>query len=126
MGKGPVMAKRILIVDDDPQLLEELKCSLMDDYEVFTLQDSKEVLDTAVRLRPDVVLLDVGMPGESGLQAACKIMYFSDLNDIEIIVMSGKYRERYEALTQICGFKGFLPKPFCYEELRCKLGKVGG
>lgn len=111
------MAKRVLIVDDDPQLLEELKCSLMDDYEVFTLQSSKEVLATAVRLRPDVVLLDVGMPGESGLQAASKIMYFSGLDNIDIVVMSGHSKERYEALTQICGFKGFLPKPFCYEEL---------
>lgn len=116
------MAKKVLIVDDDPQLLEELKSSLMDDYDVFTLQGSKEALNTAIKIKPDVVLLDVGMPGESGLQVASKIMYFSDLNDTNIVVMSGKYKERYEALTEICGFKGFLPKPFCYEDLKCKLG----
>ena len=122
--KGPGMARRVLIVDDDPELLEELKSSLMDDYEVVTLQDSKEALDTAVRIKPDVVLLDVGMPKESGLQAACDIMYFSGLNNTEIIMMSGDCREKYEALTQLCGFKGFLLKPFCYEELQCKLGGV--
>jgi len=115
------MARRVLIVDDDPQLLDELKCCLMDNYEVFTLQNSKEAVDTAVKVRPDVVLIDVGMPGESGLQIASKIMYFSDLDDIDIVMMSGNCRQRYETLVELCGFKGFLFKPLCYEDLRCKL-----
>lgn len=115
------MGKRVLIVDDDPLLLEELKCSLMDEYEVFTLENSGEVLDTANRLKPDVILLDIKMPGESGLQLACKIKYFSDLNDTKIIVMSGNCKKRYETLTELCGFKGFLPKPFGYKELQSKI-----
>ncbi len=113
------MLKKILILDDDPQLLEELKGCLENEYQVFTLQNSKSALEAAVEIKPDVILLDVEMPGESGLQIASKIMYFSDLRS-EIIVMSGR-EERHKAVAQLCGFKGFLLKPFDYEELRSTL-----
>lgn len=111
-----------MIVDDDPQLLEELKSSLAGYYEIFTLQDSKEVLETANKLKPDIILIDVKMPGESGLQLACKIKSFSELIDTKIIVMSGNSSSyKYQVLSELCGFQGFLPKPFSFKELQSKL-----
>lgn len=119
------MRKKVMIVDDDRELLEELTASLlMDDYEVISVNNPHKALDEAIKTRPDIVLLDITMPQKSGFQVASEIMYFSYLSDTSIIVMTGSFKERYEALTHICGFKGLLKKPFCYPDLLCKIKSV--
>ncbi len=112
------MPKRVLIVDDDPEFLEELTMSLcMDDYDVIPLNNPSQALRTAVKTRPDVVLLDISMPQKNGFQLASEMTCFSSLSYGSIILMTGLSRETHAALMRSCGFKSFLKKPFCYEEL---------
>ena len=116
------MTKRVMIVDDDKEFLEELQESLvLDEYEVITVTDPKTALQTAMETRPDVVLLDITMPEESGFQVACEIKYFSGLKDTSIIAMTGFFKERYATLMKGYGFKGFLKKPFDHLDLICKI-----
>jgi DNA-binding response OmpR family regulator len=112
------MTKKVMIIDDDKQLLEELATSLrMDDYEVIPLDDPKKVKETAIAINPDVLLVDINMPGESGFEVAYDILYFSGLEDTAIIAMTGDFKERYLVLNESYGFKGFLKKPFDYVDL---------
>ncbi|MDD5255433.1 MAG: response regulator [Candidatus Omnitrophica bacterium] len=119
------MRKKVMIVEDDKEFIDELTNSLlMDGYEVIPVSNSKEALRTAIRTKPDVVLLDIVMSGKSGFQVASDIVYFSGLDDTSIIIMTGRFEERYDTLIRLCGFKGLLRKPFSYPDLLCKIGSA--
>ncbi|MDD5729924.1 MAG: response regulator [Candidatus Omnitrophica bacterium] len=116
------MVRKIMIVDDDKEFLEELKESLqMNDYEVVAVDNPRLALEIAINTKPDLVLLDLKMPQESGFQVACEIMYYSGLKNTSIIAMTGHFQQRYESLRDGYGFKGFLKKPFDYFDLLCKI-----
>jgi len=68
------MAKKILVVDDEPDFLEIIKTMLeADDYEVITALDGKEALNKIKRQKPDLVLLDILMPGLDGFETLRRI-----------------------------------------------------
>lgn len=107
------MNKRIMIVDDDAELLEELKESLLlSDYEVVAVNNSVEALDTAIRTRPDLILLDIKMPDESGLQVACKLKYFSAFKNTPILAMTAYPKEKYMHHLKEYGIQDCIKKPF--------------
>lgn len=112
------MRKRVLVVDDDAGFVEELSMSLcLDGYDVIPMTDPRQALRTAITARPDVVLLDVSMPGGNGFQIASEMASFSPLSFASIIIMTGFDKERHSALMRQCGFREFLAKPFCYHNL---------
>ena len=66
-----MQAKRILVVDDEPDVVETIEvCLALEGYEVLTAANGIEGLDLALTQRPDLVLLDVMMPGENGYRVA--------------------------------------------------------
>jgi DNA-binding response OmpR family regulator len=107
------MNKRIMIVDDDRALLEELEESLiLNDYDVVAVSDSRRVMEEFNRRIPDLILLDLKMPEESGFQVACKCKYFSQLKGIPIIAMSAHYQESYALALKNYGIQDYVKKPF--------------
>jgi CheY-like chemotaxis protein len=86
--------RRVMIVDDDRQFLEELEEMLIfSGYEIVAFNDAQAALESAVRLRPDVILLDVKMPGKSGFQLADELQRLPELEGTPVIAMSGHYKE---------------------------------
>jgi two-component system alkaline phosphatase synthesis response regulator PhoP len=66
--------KRILIADDEPDILEIISYNLgKENYEVYTAKDGNEALERAKQLNPDLIILDVMMPGKTGVEV-CKIL----------------------------------------------------
>jgi DNA-binding response OmpR family regulator len=64
----------ILVVDDESQIRRVLRATLSSDgYDVIEAKDGLEAIDMVIRERPDLILLDVNMPGMSGLEACSKI-----------------------------------------------------
>jgi two-component system, response regulator PdtaR len=107
------MAKRILVVDDDKEFLEELKETLgLSGYDVVDVNNSISALDVARSLRPDLVLMDLKMPGKSGFQLADELRHLSELGNIPVIAMTGFLKDDYIPLINICGIKKCLKKPF--------------
>lgn len=84
------MAKKILIVDDDPVVLKYLK-TLFDDngYETSQASDSTSALTLVKAEKPDLITLDLQMPGEWGPQFYRKLMKDDALKDIPVIIISG-------------------------------------
>jgi two-component system, response regulator PdtaR len=107
------MAKRILIVDDDKEFLEELKETLgLSGYDVVDVNNSISALEVARNSRPDLVLMDLKMPGKSGFQLADELSHLSELGNIPVIAMTGFLKDDYIPLINICGIKKCLRKPF--------------
>jgi CheY-like chemotaxis protein len=84
------MQKKILVIDDDSNIRDYLS-SLFDDngYKAFVAADSKSGLQQATKIQPDLITLDVEMPGDWGPRFYQQLSLDSKLKDIPIIIISG-------------------------------------
>jgi len=81
---------KILVVDDDPDIVDYLSSFLEDNgYDVATAQDSATALSTVDRFRPDAILVDVLMPGRSGLDLLVTLRRDPRWCDIPLVVITG-------------------------------------
>ena len=81
--------KRILIADDEPDILEIISYNLgKENYEVYTAKDGNEALERAKQLNPDLIILDVMMPGKTGVEV-CKILRAQPVFEETLIPIQG-------------------------------------
>jgi two-component system, OmpR family, KDP operon response regulator KdpE len=111
--------KRILVVDDESQLLRALRINLRARaYEVETAQDGAAALAAVARRPPDVVVLDLGLPGISGIEVITGLRGWTQ---VPIIVLSGRAdpADKVEALD--AGADDYVTKPFNMDELLARI-----
>jgi two-component system KDP operon response regulator KdpE len=110
---------RILIVDDEPRVREALKKVLVGrGYDVRTAEDGYTALDAVAVERPDVVLLDLRMPGLDGVEVSRRVRAASRL---EIIVVSAVTDEPQKIQALDAGADDYVTKPFSVEELLARI-----
>jgi len=109
---------KILIVDDSPAHLYNLK-SLVEagGYEVLTAEDGERGLDAATSRNPNLILLDIVMPGMNGFQVNRKLRKIAVDQDIPVIFVSIKNQESDIAWGMRQGVKAYITKPVNKEEL---------
>jgi two-component system, OmpR family, KDP operon response regulator KdpE len=109
----------ILVVDDEPQIRRVMRTSLIaQGYEVSDARTGTDALDLVRSEKYDLVLLDVNMPGISGLEACREIRHGSDLPIIMVTVRSSE-RDKVQALD--AGADGYVTKPFSVSELAARI-----
>jgi CheY-like chemotaxis protein len=111
------VAHTILIADDHEemrQLIVELLGA--QGYEIREAVDTQGVLDEIDRGRPDLLILDVNMPGDGGIAALRSIREKRDLDGMRVLVLSGSVDLASDWLTKV-GADAHLPKPFPIDEL---------
>lgn len=112
------MGKRVLIVDDEPNILISLEFLMKrEGYEVQVARDGEEGLALAGRWRPDVVLLDVMMPRKSGFDVCQAIRVDAALAGMRIVMLTAKGRDTDVAKGLALGADAYLTKPFSTQEL---------
>jgi CheY-like chemotaxis protein len=105
--------QKVMIVDDDKEFLEELGETLaLSGYDMVAVGDPVSALEMASEARPQLILLDLKMPGMSGFQLADEIRRFSQFEHIPILAMSAYFKDEYASLMDACGIKKCLKKPF--------------
>src|SRR6202453_664689 len=110
---------RVLVVDDEPQILRALRINLrVRDYEVHVAATGSEALQVASRYPPDLVILDLGLPDLDGVQV---IQGLRGWTKAPIIVLSGRAdsADKVEALD--AGADDYVTKPFGVEELLARI-----
>lgn len=106
------LRRRVLVADDDVVTADTLAELLrLAGHEAHIAHNGQQVIDMAKRLRPDVVLLDLGMPGMNGLEAARLIRAQPWGADVMLIALTGLGREQDRAATAAAGFDTHLVKP---------------
>ncbi len=109
---------RILIVDDNQDsagmLAELLKLS---GFEVLKAHDGREAIAGARTLQPEIVLLDIGLPGMDGYQVAAHLRGEAGLKDLTIIAITGYGEEQAQRRSREAGFDFHLVKPVNYDDL---------
>jgi two-component system response regulator MtrA len=101
----------VLICEDDPPLREFLRVALDGDFRFAETGDGLEAVELTRALRPDVVLLDVMLPGQSGLEALGAIRADEELKDTRVIVMTA-FSDVRSSDVEAAGADRFLSKPF--------------
>ena len=113
---------RILVVDDEPQILRALRINLLArQYEVVTARDGTEALRQVRSERPDLVVLDLGLPDIDGVEVIRQLRTWSP---VPIVVLSGRAdsKEKVDALD--AGADDYVTKPFSVEELLARVRAV--
>jgi DNA-binding NtrC family response regulator len=114
--------KRILVVDDDPQIVSGLAALLSDDWDVLTAETGKQALTTFAESSPDVVLLDVQLPDFSGIDLLHQFKMYSET--AAVIMMSGIGNLERVIESMKLGAETFLQKPFDHDTLTLTLQQV--
>jgi DNA-binding response OmpR family regulator len=119
------VAQRILIADDDDDVLEALRVNLeVEGYDVHVAHDGHEALQQARALTPDLVLLDVVMPGPDGVEVCRDIKADARTRDAMVIFLTAKGATRDEAMGLIAGADDYIVKPFDMPELQARIDNL--
>jgi len=109
----------ILVVDDEPQIRRVMRSALSaHGYVITDAKTGEEALDSIRKERPDLVLLDVNMPGMGGIEACCEIRRAIDA---PIIMLTVRNAERDKVVALDAGADDYVVKPFGMEELLARI-----
>ncbi|HYL65001.1 MAG TPA: response regulator transcription factor [Candidatus Methylomirabilis sp.] len=109
----------ILVVDDEPQIRRVLRSTLSTrGYEITEAKTGEEALESIRKERPDLVLLDMNMPGMGGVEACREIRRASDA---AIIMLTVRNAERDKVAALDAGADDYIVKPFGIEELLARI-----
>ena len=110
---------RILVVDDDLQILDMLKCTLDDEgYDVDCAVDGKSALSLLTEYHPDLVLLDIKMPGLNGYQV---LELIRDKAEVPVIMLTGVLEPISVRQSVSLGADDYVRKPFRTRELLARI-----
>jgi two-component system KDP operon response regulator KdpE len=110
---------RVLVVDDEPQIRRALATNLRArDMEVDLAETGEEALELAARHRPDVVILDLGLPGIDGVEVVRGLRGWTN---VPIVVLSVRDAEADKVLALDAGADDYVTKPFGMDEFLARL-----
>lgn len=111
-ARPPGPARRVLVVDDQPDSTDSLALLLrLRGHEVRTASDGSSALEEFARHRPEVVFLDLGLPGMSGYDVARQLRAMPEARDVRLVALTGYGTEADRARTRAAGFDVHLAKP---------------
>jgi CheY-like chemotaxis protein/two-component sensor histidine kinase len=124
---APVESRRILIVDDNEDGAESLAMLLQfSGHETHKAHDGPTAIEAARRLRPDAVLLDIGLPGLSGYEVCSRIRSEPWGKDLVLVALTGWGQEEDRHRSREAGFDAHLVKPVDHDALLNLLASLPG
>jgi CheY-like chemotaxis protein len=115
----------IVVVDDDPEIVGMLSTRLATrGYQVATASDGHAALELCRRLLPDLVLLDVMMPGKSGWEVARALKTDPLTAKVKIVIVSAIGEHVNDATSPIYGADAHMDKPFEFEKLERVIARL--
>ncbi|HGE70275.1 TPA: response regulator [Candidatus Poribacteria bacterium] len=118
------MAKaKILVIDDEKEIIDTISLMLKArDFSIVSALDGQDGIEKAKSENPDLILLDIMMPGIDGYNVCMKLKSAKETKNIPIVVISGKAERDAIVKSHSLGVSDFIVKPF---NLPTLLGKVG-
>jgi CheY-like chemotaxis protein len=116
--------KKILIVDDDPDLRRLLGLRLRGSYEVAFAADCVLAMTVARREQPDLILLDLTLPGGEGFLVMERLLEIPSLSRLPVIVLTARVGAELEARAARLGARAFIRKPFTFASLQDAIDDV--
>lgn len=120
-------SKRIAIIDDDIMITKAAKYLLSDNYETDIFESGdlflKQFFDNQTA-KPDLILLDIMMPGRDGKEILREFKNNEDLKDIPVIIVSARSQTQDKIIFAKEGATDYIPKPYDFDELKEKIDNI--
>jgi CheY-like chemotaxis protein len=119
------MSKRILVVDDEPAIARLVKMSLaVEGYDVRTVNSGFEAMEELPLFKPDIVVLDIMMPGMNGYEVCMEIKSRPDTSQIKVVFLTARGNPGDAQQGFSVGGDDYIIKPFDPEELLQKIQDI--
>lgn len=116
---------KVLIVDDSPTIVTVLrKLMQQNDYRTFEAYSAEEALEAVKRDRPDLIFLDIVLPGMDGFSALRALRRDPTTKDVPIIMISGNTQATEQFYVQRIGADDFMKKPFSRAEVFARIERL--
>jgi two-component system, OmpR family, alkaline phosphatase synthesis response regulator PhoP len=112
MANNNLPTSKILLVDDDPDIIELLEYNLKKEgYETASANDGIQAVEVAKTFKPDLILLDVMMPRQDGIETARQLRQLPDFKDTYILFLTARSEEYTEVAAFDVGADDYIVKP---------------
>jgi signal transduction histidine kinase len=112
---------RLLIADDEPDMLKYLKAQLDNSFQVIEAVDGQQAVEKASQFLPDVIVCDMMMPEKNGLEVCRDLRQRTSTRAIPILLLTARADEETKLMTLSAGANDFITKPFSMTELRVRI-----
>ncbi|HSH93255.1 MAG TPA: ATP-binding protein, partial [Roseimicrobium sp.] len=124
MPLGGPARPRLLIADDEPEMLRFLKSQLSERYEIIEAVDGHQAVELASQYLPDVILCDMMMPEKDGLQVCRELRAKMSTKSIPIVLLTARADDETKLSALSSGASDFLTKPFSSTEVHVRLANL--
>jgi DNA-binding response OmpR family regulator len=126
-GKAPKRGRRILVAEDDPNILRQIEYNLQaHGYEVETAHTGSEALKRLMTARPDLLITDIMMPEMDGYELVASVRADEQLADLPVIMLTARTQNEDVAYGYNSGTDLYLTKPFNPTELLSFVQRILG
>ena len=113
------MGKRVLLIEDEPNIIEALSFILSrDGWTVHTHEDGSTAMDKLISMPPDMIILDVMLPGRSGFDILRDLRANEVTKEIPVMMLTARGQEKDRELAIRLGANHFMTKPFSNSDVR--------
>ena len=117
----------VLVADDEPDIRDLVAIRLARaSYRVATARDGTEAVERAVELRPDLIVLDVNMPGQDGFETSRRLREDPRTSHVPVVFLTARTREQDVVTGYARGGDGYVTKPFEPHELLARVDALVG
>ena len=103
---------KVLVADDDSRMVRLLSMTLPSEYDVSQAMDGEEAIKVAEEMIPDLILLDVNMPGLNGFEVLRRVKQMPSLAHTKVVMVTARSDEADRFLGKSLGADEYLTKPF--------------
>lgn len=121
------MGKRVLVIEDEPNIVEAISFILSrDGWNVESHGNGADALEVIGASRPDLLILDVMLPGKSGFEILRALRASDGLSDLPVLMLTAKGQSRDRELASQFGASRFMTKPFSNREVLETVREMAG
>ncbi|TCM75055.1 response regulator transcription factor [Rhodovulum steppense] len=121
------MGKHVLLIEDEPNIIEAIRFILSrEGWRVDTHADGSTAYDRVSAIRPDIVILDVMLPGRSGFDILRDIRADTGLNGLPVLMLTAKGQVKDREMAERIGASRFMAKPFSNTEVLASVRELTG
>ena len=118
------MKRTVLVIDDDKMILDMIQGVLADKFDVSAVNDGQKAFRVLERVRPDIILLDLKMPGMDGYDVISRLKVNQEYKNIPVIFLTAVTDEYSETKCFEAGAEDYICKPFTANALTARIERV--
>ena len=112
------MRRHVVLIEDEPNIAEAIRFLLTrDGWSVDAHSQGDDAVDVIIAARPDLVILDLMLPGKSGLEVIQELRALSDLQDLPVLMLTARGQIKDREMAERAGVTRFMTKPFSNAEV---------